>query len=128
MPEGTAKTDAAKPDPRLASRNLVADFPEMLSEADAALNIHCPNGWYSHVWECLSAIYGLAPDTKISCVKEKFGGLRIYVDSPSSSEIDDLIEQATYLCDETCQQCSEPGQLLRRGHVMATLCEACYRG
>jgi hypothetical protein len=60
MPEGIAETDAEKQDPRLASRNLVADFPEMFADA---FDVSVPNGWYSVVWECCSAIHEVAPET-----------------------------------------------------------------
>jgi hypothetical protein len=122
MPEGIAETDAEKQDPRLASRNLVADFPEMFADA---FDVSVPNGWYSVVWECCSAIHEVAPETRIAQVKEKFGGLRIYLDTESTDEIDALIQLATYQCNETCQDCGKPGWLHRKGGWLATRCEAC---
>jgi len=57
-------------------------------------------------------------------VKEKFGGLRFYIQSGSDA-IYDLIEEAEALSLKTCEQCGEPGELRGVGWV-STMCDKCW--
>lgn len=66
--------------------------------------------------------YNLKPhDTVITTVKEKFGGLRIYVDS-APREYNDALE---HLCDESvqiCEVCGKPGTQINLGGWWKTRC------
>lgn len=59
-------------------------------------------------------------------VKEKFGGLRFYMEG-STDEIDKIIRKAESKCWETCEICgTEEDVALRTGGWMRTLCLECF--
>lgn len=59
-------------------------------------------------------------------VKEKFGGLRVYMSEPIDI-IERAIRRAEVLCAKTCELCGAPGTLgARDGSTwISTLCEPC---
>jgi hypothetical protein len=57
-------------------------------------------------------------------VKEKFGGLRYYVESGSDAVLD-AIDRAEDECEKTCELCGEPGSLKGVGWL-STMCDACW--
>ena len=57
-------------------------------------------------------------------VKEKYGGLRFYVESGSDA-VYDLIDAAEHESLKTCETCGEPGELRGVGWV-STRCDACW--
>ena len=61
----------------------------------------------------------------IAQVKEKFGGLRFYVDG-GSTEIDNYITFAESIACYTCEVCGAPGER-RSGNWVRTLCNTHYR-
>lgn len=109
-------------DPRLASRNIVADFPEMFY---AAFDVSLPNGWYSVVWDCCARIHGCAPETRVNQIKEKFGGLCIYLEHAAPDEVREIINRAVKQCARICQVCGKPGALGQKRGWASTRCEEC---
>ena len=61
--------------------------------------------------------------TKAAQVKEKFGGLRFYVDN-SDDYVKGAIQTAELMSVRTCEQCGSPGKPIRGGWVK-TLCSPC---
>jgi hypothetical protein len=61
---------------------------------------------------------------QIGQVKEKFGGLRFYLDSYPSEKLNKAIEVAEKLSFRTCEFCGWPGKL-RDGGWMKTRCDDC---
>jgi hypothetical protein len=57
-------------------------------------------------------------------VKEKFGGLRFYIQSGSDAAYD-LIDAAEEESLKTCETCGEPGTT-RGGGWISTLCDSCW--
>jgi len=61
-------------------------------------------------------------------VKEKFGGLRYYMNDCSKlsaeckEELYTLIQEAEAKASQTCQVCGKPGHLVDDGHWLVTLC------
>ena len=53
-------------------------------------------------------------DKKVYQVKEKFGGLRFYINS-GTDEINKRIRKAEDDSYETCETCGEPGELRKDG-------------
>lgn len=60
---------------------------------------------------------------KASQVKEKFGGLRFYMNC-ATKEMSDLIQKAEALSYKTCEVCGEPGNLDGKGWAKVK-CESC---
>lgn len=60
----------------------------------------------------------------IAQIKEKFGGLRFYVDSPTlPTSLAQAIAGAETLSYYICEDCGKPGQLSSNGRWLKTLCE-----
>jgi RNA polymerase-binding transcription factor DksA len=57
-------------------------------------------------------------------VKEKFGGLRYYVQN-APDEIDDMISEAENASYTICETCGKPGEP-RKGGWLKTLCDDCH--
>lgn len=58
---------------------------------------------------------------KIVQIKEKFGGLRFYVEY-SNPAIDRRITEAEKQSFNICEMCGEPGELLKNNDWLKTLC------
>ena len=65
-------------------------------------------------------------DGEVLQVKEKFGGLRFYVNS-ATEEMYRLISEAESQSYEICEECGKPGTLSQKikGGWMKTLCLEC---
>lgn len=99
----------------------------------------CGDGWYDIIFQLCERLEPLvanlddAAQFQVVQVKEKFGGLRFYVEG-SSDEIEAVIESACELSRRTCEVCGNPvaslaqhGSLLRRpaNGLWNTLCSSC---
>jgi hypothetical protein len=116
---------------------LVKKYPTLYKDYGGDMRYTCMawgfshgDGWYNLIDE-LSA--KLAPFGVIAAqVKEKFGGLRFYIDYPDNLS-KDQIEQIRNIKDEyesksyeTCEACGEPGER-RSGGWIRTLCDKCEK-
>lgn len=114
---------------------LVEKYPNLYKEYGGDPRETCMHwgfshgdGWYDIIDE-LSA--KLEPFGVVAAqVKEKFGGLRFYLDYPKHLSDEDLqkvreikneYESKSY---ETCESCGEPGKR-RSGGWIRTLCDKC---
>jgi hypothetical protein len=74
----------------------------------------CGDGWYDIIYRLCERIEPLVGALEngfafeIVQVKEKFGGLRVYVDA-ANEEIYTAIEAASELSIKTCEVCGNPG-------------------
>lgn len=91
--------------------------------------IECGSGWYQileNLSQEIEAILVKDPSlgpVKVGQIKEKFGGLRYYLDEGGSPEIYKAIEKAEKLSEYTCEVCGEPGKS-RQGGWIKVLCNA----
>jgi hypothetical protein len=123
--------------------DLKTKFPEMFDDANGEISIS--KGWYPIVSALCGLIYWhydwiqkrrirllennphdeIIPDAvefpKIQQVKEKFGGLRFYLDG-ADDYTDGAISMAESWAARTCEQCGAPGQR-RSGGWIRTLCD-----
>jgi len=81
------------------------------------------SGWLPILQELVEKLTAVGWDRRVSCIKEKFGGLRFYTDILSDT-MSDMIDEATQKCSTTCEQCGSPGTL-REDYWMRTMCDAC---
>ena len=79
------------------------------------------NGWYRIVKELIEDAIELGWDRQVCQVKEKFGGLRFYINS-APEKVYDLISKAEKKSYEICEVCGEPGEM-RSGGWILTLCD-----
>lgn len=89
-------------------------------------------GWDPIVITLDQQLAEISPDYEVHQVKEKFGGLRYYYglseqarqDPTIAPRMDALIRQAEALAGRTCEECGEPGTLIK-GAYLRTLCPTC---
>ncbi|UBV20419.1 hypothetical protein H8Z59_24625 [Mycolicibacterium fortuitum] len=121
--------------------NLDADFgrsaePGQDIEAHAAAgnNAQWPpleasygTGWQPIIDTLAADLAVIDPDLSVNQVKEKFGGLRVYVSATPAHHdaVYARIEQAEQDAERTCERCGQPGQLNDDLHWVLTLCDAC---
>jgi hypothetical protein len=87
------------------------------------------DGWFDIVWRLCMGLEPLVADFEqetgnqfeVLQVKEKFGGLRFYVNHANDA-IRQRIEAAIQESFHTCEVCGQPGKL-REGDWIKTLCD-----
>lgn len=88
-------------------------------------------GWWKPVLEVLHQVDGLlarepSASFKVIQLKEKFGGIRLYVDITGSDEFyrecQDVIKHLEESAAKTCEICGQPGSIRHEGWLK-TLCD-----
>lgn len=104
-------------------KRLCESFPALFS--GHIISMDCGNGWYPIVYT-LSQALASNPEARVAQIKEKFGGLRYYVDGVSGDE-ERFICAAENASFEICEECGAPGRLRDepRGRWLKTFCDAC---
>jgi len=111
---------------------LVKKYPTVFGEYGGdmretcmAWGLTCGDGWYKIIDELCQV---LEPAGVVAAqVKEKFGGLRFYVNPVKKEKADEVFEAiqkaeaASYI---TCENCGEPGER-RSGGWIRVLCDKC---
>ena len=74
-------------------------------------------GWYQIIVDCDKELSAVDPHYKILQIKEKFGGLRYYIE-PSETCYEDrrlvqIITKYEEIASKTCEATGEPGVLMR---------------
>jgi len=99
-----------------------------MTETCMCWGFECGDGWLKIIDQLSSDITALdeknGSRTVATQVKEKFGGLRFYIESGSDA-IFDLIDKAEDESFRTCEFCGEPGGLRGVGWL-STMCAACW--
>jgi len=83
------------------------------------------SGWYLLIKDLIEDLIKLGWDKQTCQVKEKFGGLRFYINS-ASDEVHKRISHAENLSYETCETCGEKGELRTNIGWHTTLCDTHY--
>lgn len=105
----------------LQARSAYPDSPVMISP---------PLGWVPLVLKLDEDLAAILPDYTIAQVKEKFAGLRYYIDSfgvgrddPRIALARELILEAESVSQSICQICGSPGTFRPELAWHATLCD-----
>jgi len=113
-----------KPDPNLQN-NLMA------------FGFDCEKGWYPIIEEAFNKMEKVIEKMpkkerkhfqkhfEIFQVKQKLGGLRIYVNI-YTDEIIEIINDAEIKAEKTCEVCGKPGELREVNHWYFTNCDEHY--
>ena len=115
---------------------LIKEFPEMYKNMNSdeyviclAYGLETPTGWNSLIYILSKKIYKFCKDAKIDFpivaqVKEKFGGLRFYLESSTCKEIDDFISEAEHISYYICYKCGMFYDITKEHNY---LCEDCSK-
>jgi hypothetical protein len=82
-------------------------------------------GWYPVIKDLITDLIELGWDKQICQVKEKFGGLRFYINA-GSDEIFKRIHLAENQSYEICETCGEKGEMKTDLGWYSTLCNKHY--
>jgi hypothetical protein len=86
----------------------------------------CPRGWLPAVEDLLRELRQIGW-REIEQVKEKFGGLRVYLSENAPASAHAAVEKAAERCSKTCEECGQPGQLREHLRWMRSLCTSCLQ-
>lgn len=106
--------------------NLFIGYHKTIYESPMAWGCTCGPGWFDildQLWKDLSEIEGVV----LAQVKEKFAGLRVYLEPLNEEGYDKaqrLINEAEGKSFETCETCGEAGER-RGGGWIFTSCDEC---
>jgi hypothetical protein len=104
---------------RTLEKKLMAKYPRMLR---CGL-IEAPDGWYKLVGMLCAQLSVVCPNLKAYHIKSKFGGLRFYVEEPTSNlSAKKLISEAEMKSFGVCEFCGKPGKTIKIRHWIYTVC------
>jgi hypothetical protein len=86
----------------------------------------CFSGWHPLIQKLIEDLVELGWNKQVCQVKEKFGGLRFYINE-GSDEIYNRIHQAESESYTTCEKCGTLGELRKDIGWMFTLCDTHYQ-
>lgn len=105
------------------NRDYVDELLEELGIEYPPCGFYVGEGWMPIVENALRKMLDVGWDKRLAQVKEKFKGLRIYVDGETNDKIRDIIREAEEKCLKTCEDCGGPRAPLTG--VGAPVCDAC---
>lgn len=87
---------------------------------------HVGPGWHSILNQLHADVTALDPEYAVSQVKEKFGGLRAYLQY-TNPDVGTLVHAAETQSMRTCEDCGEPGIIRQRPNRrwLLCLCDVC---
>lgn len=107
--------------------NLYSRYGGDMKETCMTWGMSCGDGWFQLIDELSQKLEPL--NVVALQVKEKFGGLRFYIEPHEASTeeqdcIDQYIEEAEKKSYKICEICGKPGKL-RGGSWLRTTCDKC---
>ena len=79
-------------------------------------------GWYGLIKSCIEEMIEAGWDKQVCQIKEKFGGLRFYVNS-APKEVHDIIYKYESISMKTCEVCGNLGEIQGNPRWLTCLCE-----
>lgn len=99
-----------------------------MSEKYTQLDILCGasygDGW-DRLVDPIVKVCQTLPNVRIDQVKEKFGGLRIYVSGDVPESLHDMIDKAEKESVWVCEECGNPRETVDIKGWLKTLCSFC---
>lgn len=109
-------------------QELLSQFPN--STAYIECGAYCGDGWKDILAKVMPVLE--ATGARVSQIKEKFGGLRLYWDPPEEEmpfwhrvAVNMAIEQAESASFKTCEQCGAAGKKRNDDGWINMRCDAC---
>lgn len=114
---------------------ILRDWPQVYGRtpchsALAARGFECRPGWYPLIERLTAQLAEVIAEDRldrfyVTQVKEKFGGLRVYVQN-GNARCQALIEEATREAAQTCEGCGRrPVKIRTHGGWLITCCDDC---
>lgn len=115
----------------LTSEVIISEFPDLFKDKNV-YGLQCNKGWFPLIYEmCRELSQGVKEDSldrlTIVQIKEKFGGLRVYIHH-GNDRARAIYEKAARRAETTCELCgSEHAKMTERGGFYQTVCGPCYQ-
>lgn len=112
---------------------MIDDFDDYVKQQFPSLcaNVYCgvsvASGWHPLVCKALESLKRVSPDSKVVQIKEKFGGLRLYVDD-ATEQGRAVIRSAEWASWLICEKCGTTVGVTTEGKWLKTLCLDCRVG
>lgn len=114
---------------------LYKHFPELFQQRNLSpeqtcmcWGFECGDGWFEILKKLSKKLRDISRkrgiDIRAVQVKEKWGGLRFYIEG-GNEEANKAIDEAEYDSFDTCEQCGEPGTMTEKHGWYQTLCDKC---
>jgi len=123
---------------------IANEYPELFeywhmdpSEADGPApsicvdGFRCGKGWHNIIESVCEHLDRMDVEIRVTCIKEKFGGLRFYHGGVQAEEERDsymamgAIQQAEEMSFHVCEECGASAELRQSGWFR-TLCDECW--
>lgn len=107
---------------------LKGKYPKLFPEH---FYFECADGWYDilddlcYKIQCYIDDFDDVEQITVAQVKEKFGGLRFYIDG-GDDRIYTFISDAETKSMLTCEECGEPGKVQSIGYWQMCRCPICF--
>jgi len=102
------------------TQKLIKDFPGFFDEMILP-EFECGDGWFDLIYGLCSKIKEIYPGVKVVQVKEKFGGLRFYIEK-APAVIYDFIDDAEKESEGICEICGKSGQICSHNNWLGVRC------
>lgn len=125
------------------TQKIIEIYPEIFSNRDRKspiirCGIECNDGWFELLKRCIEGVAAIIkkyPLTKVQVfqIKEKFGGLRIYLtplsynDSCGLKEVFNIIDATEMDSHSICESCGDSGRSFVCDGWVYTLCKICIK-
>ena len=118
---------------------LFKKYPKLFRQKDLSMQETCMcwgittgKGWYWLIDNLCNCIQNYIddnnkPQAEAIQVKEKFGGLRFYLDG-ADDYIHGMVCLAEDMSYKTCEMCGSTKDIMHTVGWVSTLCKNCYRG
>ena len=114
------------------TKKLIDDFPNLYKQKDLppiqslmCFGFECGDGWFDLLCKLSEKLSKDHPEVEAVQVKEKYGGLRFYINNGSDKAYD-LIDEAAAESYGTCENCGTKQNVTQNevGWIL-TLCDNC---
>jgi hypothetical protein len=108
---------------------LIKKYPQIFTKN---FYLECGDGWFDLINELCFKLQAYIDDFDsveqviAGQVKEKFGGLRFYIDQGGDDYIYSLIKEAEHQSHKTCEDCGSPGKVQNHRHWLMCRCPTCF--
>lgn len=114
---------------------LYTRYPDLYSHKDLPASescmcwgFECGDGWFDLIDELSKNLVKLDSAIRVGQVKEKYGGLRFYLDNDNySDEIGDLIHEAEAKSYKICGGCGSENNVTIKNRWVGPICEDCSK-
>lgn len=108
-------------------KKLRLEFLDLLGSMRETIS--CDIGWYSLVRELCEKLQSISKEIRITCIKEKWAALRVYITCPASlQEALNLVDEYEEKSRAICEACGKPSTDMYKKHDggwLRTLCSDC---